>query len=391
LLQGGLNLVRPLGLASIPVVAASSDPHNWVFASKYVKGRVLLPGDETAEAQTIDTLLEAGARLAGAAGSRLPVFYGKDETLHLLARHRDVLSRYYTFLLNDPALNQAMLHKDAFEALATSKGVPVPRTLPSGSSSDLEALAAVDRPIIVKPRQKIDWHETTIFSELFDGQAKGRVFENGRALLACAAYRQCHASLIVQQYIPGDDANIYSFHGFAAEDSEVLAYFCGRKIRTYPAVVGESCFIELARDEELATLGTKVIKALGFKGPFKIDLKKSSSDGRFYVLEINARFNLWHYLGAMSGVNLPAVAYDYLTTGARPAAPGAYATNYRWLDFSQDRRAFAELRHRGELSLAAWLRSIVCSRNVYQLFSWRDPRPFFHASSRFLLRRAFAS
>jgi D-aspartate ligase len=387
LLRGGLNLVRPLGLASIPVIVATSDSHSPVLASRHAAGRLILPASGTPELRTVEALLDAGAYLTGAVGCRIPIFYGVDETLSLLCRHREALSKYYAFLLNDAEIAAAVLHKGEFDVLTRMKGLPVPRTL--GWDGDAEdAIASADFPVIVKPKHKVEWQHSEVFEELFEGKGKGRVFRDGKALLADPAFLKRKDSLIVQEYIPGGDESIFSFHGFAGRDSEVLAFFCGRKIRTYPKLVGESCFLQLVKDDELVEVGRHIIRTLGFKGPFKIDIKKDSRDGRLYMLEINARFNLWHYLGAVSGVNVPAVAYEYLVGGSRSVS-SEYTTKYRWLDFSQDLEAYKELRRLGEISLTGWLGSILFSRNVYNTFSWRDPSPFFHAGGRYLARKAF--
>ena len=115
---------------------------------------------------------------------------------------------------------------------------------------------------------------------------------------------------------------------------------------------------------------------LGLKGVFKMDFKRHAASGRFYLLEVNARFNLWHYLGAKGGVNLAQIAYDYVTRGAR-AAPLQTRTRYRWLSPRLDYLAYRSLAARGELNAAGWLASLVSSRKVYDLFAWTDPMPFF--------------
>ena len=118
-----------------------------------------------------------------------------------------------------------------------------------------------------------------------------------------------------------------------------------------------------------------------------MDFKRSADTGRFYLLEINTRFNLWHYLGASAGVNLPEVAYRYLLGGRKPSHAEAN-TRVRWLHLQYDLRAFRELRARRELSLAQWLRSLAHRPLVYDLFSWSDPKPFVrHWTAR--LRSAF--
>jgi len=106
-----------------------------------------------------------------------------------------------------------------------------------------------------------------------------------------------------------------------------------------------------------------------------MDFKRSAANERFYLLEINTRFNLWHHLGAKNGVNLPRIAYDYLVHGRRPGHVQASET-YRWLSFSYDRRAYRELAAAGKLGAVRWLWSLLQAPKVYALFSWTDPAPF---------------
>ena len=155
----------------------------------------------------------------------------------------------------------------------------------------------------------------------------------------------------------------------------MLEWFLGRKIRTYPALTGDSSYLRLARDAELERLGREIAARLRLAGIFKMDFKRHAGSGRYYLLEINTRFNLWHYLGAKNGVNLAALAYDYLTRGARPQPlmdASRARTDYRWLALELDYRAYRE----SDMSLARWLGSLFASRKVYDLFAWDDPMPF---------------
>ena len=164
-------------------------------------------------------------------------------------------------------------------------------------------------------------------------------------------------------------------HGFADDAGRVLASFIGRKVRTFPAGAGESAFIELAHDDGLDALGRGLAGHIPLRGFFKMDFKRDARDGRWHLLEINARASLWLNLGAANGVNLASVGYDYLVHGVCPL-PARARTDYRWLSLRLDYRAARELRQRGELGLVRWLWSILASRNIYNLFSLSDPGPW---------------
>ncbi len=386
-LLGGLNLLRPLGLASIPVIVATPSPASLALRSRYCRGTCMLPrADSSGGSATVEVLLAAGEELFQRTGSKTPLFYGTDDQLALLYRNRDAISRHFTAVLNEPDLGLALLDKAQFDDLARRCGLAVPRTL-AWSGNDAGSIAAAEGPVVLKPRLKEAWEKSEMFRTLLGGKGKAIVFESGNALLARPEVVRLQDALTVQEFIPGGDDRLLSYHGFADEKGEVLASFFGRKIRTFPPITGESSFIELiAGDEELERAGREVIEKLGLKGIFKLDLKQSPLDGRIYLLEVNARFNLWHYLGAASGVNLPRIVYDYLVSGTRePAA--TYSTRGRWVDLRLDYRAFRELRACGKLSVAAWVRSLLWTGRIYHIFSWRDPWPFVVSVARHLGRK----
>src|SRR5205807_4605644 len=60
-------------------------------------------------------------------------------------------------------------------------------------------------------------------------------------------------------------------------------------ICSYPPRTGDASYIELVHDTDAAEAGRRVSERAGLKGIFNIDLKRDPRDGRFRVLEINAR------------------------------------------------------------------------------------------------------
>lgn len=367
MLLGGINLVRALGIAGIPVIVASSEASTPATASRYCIGRCSLPPIAQREA-VVERLLRAGEILTGALCTRVPLIYGDDDQLGLVHEYRDALSPYYAFVLSDPALSRALNSKPLFQALAEARGLPVPRRL------DWSELGEFDAPVLAKPRTKTAWDSSAVLAQLLHGAGKARVFPDGRELLNEPLDHALREELTLQEYIPGDDGALWSFHGFADERGKLLAWFIGRKIRTYPPLTGDSSYLELAHDPELASLGRTLVPRIGLKGVFKMDFKRHAETGEFFLLEVNARFNLWHYLGAQGGVNLAELAYDYVTRGVR-SAPVQMRTRYRWLSPRLDYLAYRALAARRELTAGGWLASLLSTRKVYDLFAWTDPMP----------------
>jgi predicted ATP-grasp superfamily ATP-dependent carboligase len=359
ILLGGLNVVRALGLAGIPVIIASSDRRTPSMASRFCKGVLELP--PLAER---DAVVEALVRISARYGARLPLFYDNDDRLALVQDCRAALAPHFALLLNESLLGDALLEKSRFQALAEQAGLPVPRRL------EWAQIAAETGPVLVKPRTRTAWDNSSVRLQLFGGAGKARVFPNGREARADPLVAQFADKLQFQEYVPGGDDAIWSFHGFAAPGGEVLDSFIGRKIRTYPALTGDSSYLRLARDERVDALGRDIAARLGLAGIFKMDFKRRA-DGSFALFEINTRFNLWHYLGAVNGVNLPKVAYDFLLFQKYPQ-PSKAKVSYRWLCLREDWRAYKE----GQIGLLGWLASIAYLPKVYDIFAWSDPLPF---------------
>ena len=323
LLLAGPVLVRTLGIAGIPLIVASSDATAPAFFSRYCSGRCVLASKDDPDALLCD-LLEVGDRLLARFGRRVPLMCGDDFFLEFIVRHRQPLAERFLFLLPDPLTAEALLAKDRFQEFAHELGLPVPRSV------SWESLAVTSLPVLAKPRSKARWRDSELREHFFIGDSKAVIFPSGREATLQPLIERNRSQLMFQEYVCGDDRQLWSYHGFASDQGKILASFLGRKLRTSPPVTGESAFIELMHDDERALFGRQLAERIPLRGPFKIDFKTDSRTGSHVLLEINARFNLWHYLGAVNGINLMQIAYDYLLDGREPG-PRPYSTSKRWL------------------------------------------------------------
>jgi len=378
-LLGGVNLVRALGMAGIPVVVASPYEDEPAFASRYCCARCQLPPLTQGDA-AVDAIVTIGDRLSSMYGRRVPLVYGSDDYLKLIYAHRERLERYYLLMLNEPEVAQALLTKDGFQAFAAKRGLPVPAPL-SWEGTGAGSVAAFEGPVVVKPSNKEGWTDSLLRKRAF-GRAKALVFPSGAEALHEPVLALFRDQLTCQQYVAGDDTSNWSYHAFADDKGRVIESFVGRKIRTCPPDNGESAYIQLEDNEELRALGARLAACMPLKGIFKMDFKQDAATGCWYLLEVNARFNLWQYLGAANGVNLMRTTYDFLLEGKRPAAPAARRFDTRWLSLELDARAFRALHAEGRLGIARWIASIVFARKVYNVFAWKDPGPWLFFWSR---------
>ncbi|WP_040637959.1 ATP-grasp domain-containing protein [Microvirga lotononidis] len=111
--------------------------------------------------------------------------------------------------------------------------------------------------------------------------------------------------LMVQEAIPGPESRIESYHVYVDQTNATAAEFTGRKIRTFPLSCGHSTALETTDCADVRALGRDIVQKIGLRGVAKLDFKREPN-GELHLLEINPRFSLWHHLGAIAGVNMPA-------------------------------------------------------------------------------------
>jgi len=298
---GDLNLARCLGIKKVPVIAVSS--FRFVPYSRYCKKGIFVP------AQNDDRLFEALAEIGSREHEKPILFYLTNDDLCLISRRRGELSKYYRFLMPDENLVEDLTNKQRFNCLAEIKGLPAPKTIVFRRIEELERhLDDLPFPCIAKPAEHGSFEQ--VVNRAYGRVEKGVYLEDWNVLRRfCLAFKkEEEQDLLLQEYIPGGADAIFSFHGFFDEASRPLAYFVGRKIRTYPSAAGYSSCLTLVRDPDVIQVGLHILSGLKFKGPAKVDFKKDPRTGKLFILEINPRFNLWHYLGSMSGINIPYLA-----------------------------------------------------------------------------------
>ncbi len=372
-LSGDLAMLRSFENTGVPTCVIGSDPQDLKFYSRYSHPQKIIAPYASQPDKALCDLIELGKSFS----TKPVLFYDDDQFTLFISKHRNQLEKYYHFLLPPHALLENLIQKSQFASLAEQYKFPIPKTVSSEEIETVEALLErVTLPCFFKPKNGDHWKTFEMITE-----RNGKYYKGFRANDIATAhdlydqFRKFNRDFIVQDYILGDDTNIYSFHGYFDRQSNPLAFFVGRKIRTFPRECGLSTYLELTQNQEVAQLGTDILRQINYVGLAKIDFKKDVRTNKFYILEINPRATLWNHLGAANGMNLSLVAY-YDLIGEKVDPPKEYQTNVRWISFGADLKGFLlDYRKEADLHLIDWLLSFW-SQKVYFAFSWKDPAPF---------------
>jgi predicted ATP-grasp superfamily ATP-dependent carboligase len=373
-LVGDLNMLRSFAGTGVPTTVVARKSQDLTFLSRHCAERATIPDPRVDEAGAVEGLIAVAA-----AGADRPVlFYGDDSMLLLLSRHRDRLNEFYRYRMPPASLIEACVDKCRFAELAARSGVPVPRGVRSAEQPTAEGIVReVGLPCVIKPNQGIEWFRSEAVRRA-GGKPQKMLLASTREDLDRLLGDMATSSpqFMAQEYIPGGEDQIYSYHAYVDGSGRLAGEYVGRKVRTYPSVGGVSTYVGLIDAPAVRDLGRDVLQRLGVTGVVKIDFKRDVRRDRYLVLELNLRFNLWNYLGTACGVNLPLTAYRDNCGLPLPPLPASWRTDVRWLSFGDDLRAMVrDYRPSGEVSWGTWLRSLSAPK-VYEMFAWDDPLPF---------------
>ncbi|MFN2570962.1 MAG: GNAT family N-acetyltransferase [Gemmatimonadales bacterium] len=366
---GDIDLVRALGIARIPS-AVLAPPGAPVRYSRHT--RSVFPWHNAWE--NPEQLVEALVRYGQAQPEPPVLFYQEDRTLLLVSRFRDRLREGFRFIVPDAELVEQFVDKSRFQQLAARLDLPVPKARVIAPGDALPGLAenfGLAFPIILKPLVRVParW-------EPLAGPGKAMSVDTLADLRALwPRIMAANLQILAQELVPGDETSIESYHVYVDERGNIVGEFAGKKVRTRPASYGDSTALETSNAPDVLALGRTLVKRLKFRGVAKFDFKRAP-DGRLRLLEVNPRFNLWHHLGAVAGVNLPALVYSDLIGAPRPIV-GPAQPGFRWCKPWKD---LAAAREAG-MSLAQWIPEVVRS-DAKSGFAWDDPLPLIGATAR---------
>lgn len=363
----GLGVVRSLARGGMPVYLLETTRNcaaGWSRHCTYVHVDAL-EGPELTEA-----LVALGTRL----GVRPVLILTSDQSVNWVSAHREDIEPLYRISLPADDIVRALADKTLFQELAEREGFPVPRAACVTSRADIEHLAALTPPLILKPADK-----TLVLSGLVERVVQAATI--GEAQRACAEMLTCAPRIIVQEWIDGPDSEIFFTLFSCDSEGRLLGLFPGRKLLCSPPAIGSTavCIAAPEMAEELAATTLEFIARLGYRGLGSLEFKRDARSGRCLIIEPTVGRTDWQEeIATLCGVNLALLTY-HAEVGENSQAPSdTHETSLAW-------RASVGVRTRLPPPVRA----------VDGYFRWSDPLPalYYYGWERGLWRvgRAIAS
>jgi D-aspartate ligase len=296
------------------------------------------------------------------------VFPCSDTALELVALHGPALeeSGLVPIESSGPALLDVLDKQRTYE-IARAAGIGAPRTVPLETLSDLErAVEEIGLPAALKP---VHIHE---YSRHFRGKVVlGRDLETLRDGFLRA--QRVGVEMILTEIIPGAEARYCSYFTYLDESGRPLLHFTKRKLRQYPVGFGGGTYHLTEWADDVAEAGLAFLQAAGVRGLGNVEFKRDPRDGALKIIECNARFTGGNEIVRLAGLDLAWFTYARMTGRPLPAVDERRDGLRMWYPV-QDTMAFVSARRRGELTLRAWVRSLL-HRQTLPVWSARDPLP----------------
>ena len=370
---GGLGVLRSLGSKGVPIYIVNDEPGKAPLTSKYCLQTFIRKFDENNPQDYLDYLLWVGSQIK-TPSILIPT---SDELSVFVAEHADQLSRYFIFIRNDSILIKQLISKEGMYKLALEHEIPTPTTLfPKNFGEVKEFAEQVTFPVMLKgiygKRLEIRKKPKMLIVE-----SKDELFTNYKWLEDPDS-----PNLMIQEYIPGGDDQVYIFNGYFDKNSECLAAFTGFKIRQFPVHRGAASLGECSWIEEVSELTKDFMRKIGYRGILDIGYRLDPRDGLYKVLDVNPRLGgAFRLFVAENGMDVVRALYLDLTGQTIP--PVIPRQGRRWLIEDWDIISTYHYFQEGSISIWEWLRSF---KNVEEgaWFNWKDPKPFLFMSRSFL-------
>jgi D-aspartate ligase len=356
----GLGIVRSLGRRGIPVYVLD-DQWSVSSFSRYAT-RVIRVKDLRDERKTVDAVLEVGRHFDLEGWVLFPT---RDETVAAFSRHRDELKSF--FRVTTPEWNSvkwAWDKKNTYD-LANQLNIPCPQTFSPQSADELPSLYS-SLPLALKPAVKEKFFYAT--------GAKAWRVETPRELRKAYAdaAKIDPENILFQEIIPGDGHQQFSYCAFY-RNGQVHSSLSARRARQHPREFGRAAtYVETVEVPVIEELSERFLKAIEYYGLVEIEFKQDPRDGKFKLLDVNARAWGFHALGFAAEVDFPYLLFADQMGESLPRCRAQAGIG--WLRLLTDVPVALSDLLQGHLSWRSYFRSLKRTQ-IESVFCKEDPLP----------------
>lgn len=213
----------------------------------------------------------------------------------------------------DYSLMNELIKKENFYKMCEKYNLDFPNTFIHKKELGIDFTLAFEAPFILKPSNSVEYWEHP-----YDGQKKVYKINTRQQLneTICQIYEAGYTdSLIIQDFIPGDDSYMRVLTSYSGRDNKVKLMSLGHVLleEHTPHGLGNHAIIINEYNEALMKQMRDFLEEIEYTGFSNFDIKYDERDGKYKVFEINLRQGRSNFYVTGSGYNVAKyLVEDYI-------------------------------------------------------------------------------
>ncbi len=205
-----------------------------------------------------------------------------------------------------------LIHKEKFYSMCSENGIDYPKTYVHRKEMGYDFKLDFKPPYIIKPSDGIMY-----WRHPFPGQKKVFKEDSREALEKTldAIYKSGYKdSVIVQDFIPGDDTYMRVLTNYSDKEGKVKLMCLGHVLleEHTPHGIGNHAVIITEQNTQLEDRFRAFLEGISYVGFSNFDIKYDQRDGKYKVFEINTRQGRSNFYVTAAGANLAQYAVEDL-------------------------------------------------------------------------------
>ncbi len=234
-----------------------------------------------------------------------------------IAKNQSKLKKKFYFNYPSVELQRTLVNKESFYKTYAKSVLDLPKTIYFDCKLDDKVKKKINFPVIVKPANVI------LFKHInFKGKKKIYRLNTIEELNEVIEYFKNGGyddTLIIQEYIPGDDSHLFDAVVYVDKNHEVkLVSFAQIGLQEHSSkMIGNAAVLingysEFPGVTDQINKIKKFMEKIEYQGFAEFDMKYDERDGKYKVMEINARQGRCSYYITPCGFNLIEILYKDL-------------------------------------------------------------------------------
>ena len=237
-----------------------------------------------------------------------------------IAKNQTKLKKMFYFNYPSVKLQKTLVNKETFYKTYGDSVIDIPKTVYYNCKKDDKLSNELTYPVILKPANVIKYKHINFEGnkKIYRLKTKEEVI-NVINLFKNAGYDD---TLIIQEYIPGDDTHLFDAVVYVDKNKKCkVVSFAEIGLQEHGSrMIGNATVLINGYSKypgvtEQINKITEFMNTIGYQGFAEFDMKYDERDGKYKVMEINARQGRCSYYITPCGFNLIELLYKDLILG----------------------------------------------------------------------------